>query len=102
LISSSSDALVADLDGEEVFLFPFSDIYFEFLRPSAARPARSDPTRDWWDVSAVGEGHAHAMWAVNETAQDYGRLQGHGCFDQEAIGIEANPSQRGEDSTRLP
>jgi uncharacterized protein (DUF427 family) len=92
-----SDAVIASTDSA-----PERDVYREFLSRSSTRPPSSDDTRDWWDVSAVGEGHGFAAWTVNETAESFGRLRGYFCFDPVAIGIEANPEQHGEDSTELP
>lgn len=100
--ASTSRALMAEQDGRVLFFFPFSDIYFEFLKRSPERPSDSAPSRDWWDVSAVGEGHEHAMWSLNETAPEIGRLKGHGCFDPEAVAIEASQTESGENSTELP
>ncbi len=102
VIASSENALVADAGDARLFFFPQEDVYLEFLSRSHDRPATSDDTRDWWDVSAVGEGHSQAAWSPNETADSYGRLQGHFCFDQVALGIEANPEPTGENSTELP
>lgn len=102
VIASTDSALVGDSNGSQFFFFPERDVYREFLSRSSTRPPSSDDTRDWWDVSAVGEGHGFAAWTVNETAESFGRLRGYFCFDPAAIGIEANPEQHGEDSTELP
>lgn len=102
VVASTSNALVAEQDGRPLFFFPLRDVYSEYLKRSPEKPAGSDPSRDWWEVSAVGEGHAHAMWSLNETATEFGRLGEYGCFDPEVITIEASPREVGENSTELP
>lgn len=102
LLASTTDALVAEMEGEEVFLFPFDDIYFDFLRRSPSRPKDADDRRDWWDASAVGEGRQHVMWSVDQLPTEIGDGRRRGCFDARAIRIDAHPEEHGENSPDFP
>ncbi|MBN8939510.1 MAG: DUF427 domain-containing protein [Rhizobiales bacterium] len=93
ILASTRDALVVDGDaenGDPIFFIPFSDIYFEFLTPSA----RKDSDVDLFDVTAAGRAEEAVMWSFSGSEDTVPEVWRHGAFDPRRVTIEEVPDEQ--------